>query len=93
MPRRRYAYLLMTDQVGYQALDPPGTKSVRDNYMRLPSDRNDLPKNVEVEKGTLVELDPLCIPGDQVDIVSIDRPEVKATVPMRVNDNSNVHMI
>ncbi len=75
------AYVLMHDKKGWTSLAAAGA----DAYLRVHG--SDLP-DVDVEKGTLVEVDP---EGDfdprtniSVNVVSLDRPEIKISLLMKV---------
>jgi hypothetical protein len=77
------AYLLTRFKIGWMSL--PTSPSKGDDFMRL--DRAN--SEVEVARGSLVEIDPLCDfdsrANTTLNVVGIDRPEVKCTVAVNVS--------
>ena len=69
--------------VGWTSSAPPKNQ---DDYLRLSSDH--APNNVPVPKGTLVETDPASLPAHSVNVISLDNPDIKVTVLMKVREST-----
>ena len=83
----RLSFVLMHDKKGWQCLPNPGFSTNTSDYLRVPPTTTH--DDVDVDKGTLVEVDPQSDfdPSNNISVivVSVDRPEIKISLLMKVS--------